>query len=186
MPRNYRGSILYGCGPPLFYFSLRRLKSGHVLAEDPLVVHHAERVLHVADAVVLADRIDVCVPEDVELGARGAQLLVKLDCAHSLGHLVHLGDGQLLARQEVRARDDIAVERDGELWLVEPQHEAPDVVVAHWPDAVLVKLDCPRPRVEVIKLVRVPRLERQDRRSGRQLRRARVHPCAVGGEAGRG
>ena len=77
--------------------------SGHVLPKHAPLVHDAQllsgrdsvaqSVLHVAHALVFRHRVDVRVAVDVELGARAAKLLVQLDGAHPLGHLVHARDG---------------------------------------------------------------------------------------------
>eukprot|EP00967_Tisochrysis_lutea_P110733 scaffold173528_cov31-Tisochrysis_lutea.AAC.2 len=117
------------------------------------------------------------VPKDVELRAHGPQLLVKLDCSHALGHLVHLGDRQLLSWQKVRAGDDIALQRDGELVLVQLEHEAPRVVVSHRPDAVFIKLDRARMWIKVVELVGIPRFQRHHSSSRRELGRASVYIC---------
>lgn len=54
-------------------------------------------------------RVDVRVAEDVQLAARPAQLVLNLEAARRLGHLVHVRQRQLLPRQKVREGDDVGL-----------------------------------------------------------------------------
>ena len=130
----------------------------------------AQSILHVPHARELLVAVDVRMAVHVHPCAGAPDLLVERRTAARLDDLVHRGDRELLAREEVREAHNVPCESHREPRLVDAEHERGRRLIPHRPLAPRVEADAAWAWVVPIKAVRVPALEREHRKPWRELR----------------